>query len=74
MIDQPDLNTILVAVATTSLALNGFFLRQAFNKMEKMDDRQEKDGNRITTLEARMNFPHYDRRISPFHGIPPQEG
>ncbi len=58
---QADLNSIVGSVVAVSLAANGFFLRGVARRIDIIDERQRKHGDRLTWLEAHAGT-HYPRR------------
>jgi len=57
-------NSLLLAICSTSVAINAFFLRGVASDLKDIKLIQERHGNRITRLEARSSHPH--RRVDDF--------
>lgn len=82
---DPSYNSILQFGATILLGVTGFFLRGVASDLKEIKKQQDRDGNRITALEAVQSFTHSHhpmRRegdsslVTPFRssGPRPQEG
>lgn len=70
-----DVGSILMVIATVSVAVNGFFLRSVARRIETIDARQQAHADRLTWLEA--HSPRTPRRrkhdISGDYFLPPDD-
>lgn len=81
VVQQVAVNSVLLAVVSLSIAVNGFFLRGVARRIEQIDLRQRRMHDRITWLEAHHDsaarrLPRrrdYDARNSGDDLLPPED-